>query len=92
VIGRIFGRTQKEATETDIIMTLSPRILYKPTFSETDMKSFSVGSDSSPLLFEVPPAVQPVMPPQGPVLLPTPSLRPEPIRAPVPAPTPTPHP
>ncbi|HQZ16289.1 MAG TPA: secretin N-terminal domain-containing protein [Vicinamibacteria bacterium] len=93
IIGRIFGRTQKEATETDIIMTLSPRILYKPEFSETDMKSFSVGSDSSPLLFEVPPAVQPVMPPQAPpVLLPTPMPRPEPIRAPAPAPTPTPHP
>ena len=93
IIGRIFGRTQKEATETDIIMTLSPRILYKPEFSESDMKSFSVGSDSSPLLFEVPPAVQPVMPPQAPpVLLPTPMPRPEPIRPPVPAPTPTPHP
>ena len=92
IIGRIFGRTQKEATETDIIMTLSPRILYKPVFSETDMKSFSVGSDSSPLLFEVPPAVQPVMPPPAPVQTPPQSLRPEPIRAPVPAPTPTPHP
>ncbi len=90
LIGRIFGRTQKEATETDIIMTLSPRILFKPEFTESDLKSFSVGSDSSPLLFEVPPSQAP--PPQGPVQLPTPGLRPEPIRPPVPQPKPTPRP
>ncbi len=89
IIGRIFGRTQKEATETDIIMTLSPRILFKPEFSTADLKSFSVGSESSPLLFEVPPAQ--VSPPQAPVQLPTPGLRPEPIRPPAPAPTPTPR-
>ena len=91
LLGRIFGRNKKEAQETDIIMTISPRILFKPEFSEADLKSFSVGSDTSPLLFEVPPAAQPVTPPQGPVQLPTPGLRPEPIRPPVPAPTPTPH-
>ena len=93
LLGRIFGRTQRDMKETDIIMTLSPRIIFKPEFSETDLKSFSVGSESSPLLFEVPPATQPapVIPPQAPVLLPTPTLRPEPIRPPG-APTPTPMP
>jgi general secretion pathway protein D len=93
LLGRIFGRNQKDSKETDIIMTLSPRIIFKPEFSEADLKSFSVGSESSPLLFEVPPAVQPVSPPPAaPVLLPTPPLRPEPIRAPVPYATPTPRP
>lgn len=91
LLGRIFGRNQKDALETDIIMTISPRILFKPEFTESDLKSFSVGSESSPLLFEVPPAAQPVSPPP-PVLLPTPMLRPEPIRPPVPMPTPTPEP
>jgi len=91
LLGRIFGRNQKDAQETDIIMTISPRILFKKEFTEADLKSFSVGSETSPLLFEVPPAAQPVTPPQGPVQLPTPSLRPEPIRPPVPAPTPTPE-
>lgn len=90
LLGRLFGRTQKDTLETDIIMTLSPRIVYKPEFSEADLKSFSVGSESSPLLFEVPPSLPPSPPPSGPVLLPTPMLRPEPIRAPVPAPTPHP--
>ena len=93
LLGRIFGRNQKEAKETDIIMTISPRILFKPELTESDLKSFSLGSETSPLLFEVPPAAQPVSPaqPPPPVLLPTPMLRPEPIRPPVPAPTPTPH-
>ncbi|MEO8500357.1 MAG: secretin N-terminal domain-containing protein, partial [Vicinamibacteria bacterium] len=90
LLGRIFGRNQKDTLETDIIMTLSPRIIFKPEFSETDLKSFSVGSETSPLLFEVPPAIQPSAP--SPVSFPTPSLRPEPIRAPPPVPTPTPHP
>ncbi len=96
LLGRLFGRTQRDTLETDIIMTLSPRIIFKPEFTETDLKSFSVGSDSSPLMFETPPAIQPFNPPfnppAGPTVLPTPPLRPEPIRAPTPAPTPTPHP
>ena len=96
LLGRIFGRTQKDTLETDIIMTISPRILFKPEFSEADLKSFSVGSETSPLLFEVPPAQPVILPPQGPVLLPTPGLRQEPIRPPVlvppaPLPSPTPH-
>ena len=92
LLGRLFGRNQKDALETDIIMTISPRIVFKPQLTEADMKSFSVGSDSSPLLFEVPPT--PVSPPQpiGPSALPTPvPLRPEPIRPPVAVPAPTPH-
>ncbi len=88
-LGRLFGRTQKQTDETDIILTLSPRILFKPELTETDMKSFSVGSETSPLLFEVP--VSQPQAPQGPIQLPTPGLRPEPIRAPSPQPSPTPH-
>ena len=92
LLGRVFGRTQKDTLETDIIMTLSPRIIFRPELTEQDLKSFSVGSDSSPLLFEVPPSPpQSPAPAPGPIALPTPSLRPEPIRPPMTA-TPTPHP
>ena len=91
LLGRLFGRTQKDATETDIILTISPRIIYAPVFSETDLKSFSVGSETSPLLFEIPPA-QLQAPPPGPLPVPTPGvLRPEPIRPPAAQPSPTPH-
>jgi general secretion pathway protein D len=92
LLGRIFGRTQKETQETDIIMTLSPRIVFKPELTESDLKSFSVGSESSPLLFEVPPLTQPMPPLPAPVATPMPLLRPEPIRPPAPVPTPTPRP
>ena len=37
-------------------------------------------------------SLQPIAPPQSPMVLPTPSLRPEPIRPPVIVPTPTPQP
>ena len=89
LLGRLFGRTQKETNETDIILTISPRIVFAPSLSEADLKSFSVGSETSPLLFEIPP-VSPQAP-QGPLQLPTPGLRAEPIRPPPPPPSPTPH-
>ncbi len=92
LLGRLFGRNQKDAQETDIIMTISPRILFKPEFTERDLKSFSVGSESSPLLFEIPPSTQPVPQPVAPAALPSPLRRPEPIRPPVLIPTPTPQP
>jgi general secretion pathway protein D len=92
LLGRLFGRNQKDASETDIIMTLTPRIVHRPEFSLEDLKSFSVGSESSPLLFEVPatppPSATPVPPPG--IIQP---LRPEPVRPPAPpAPLPTPTP
>jgi general secretion pathway protein D len=85
VVGRLFSRNHKEAQETDIVMTLTPRIVRRTTFTEADLRSFSVGGESSPLLFEVPaipslpatprpsepPRVEPIKPP-APVASPTP--------------------
>jgi hypothetical protein len=68
-------------------MTLTPHILRKTKFTEEDLRSFSLGSETSPLLFEVP-GIPPVTPrPEA-----TPSPRIEPIRPPSPVPTPTPTP
>jgi general secretion pathway protein D len=87
VLGRIFSRNHDENTETDIVMTLTPHIVRRPAFTEEDLRSFAVGGDSSPLLFEVP-SISPGLgqPQQQPV----PSPRIEPIRPPVPSPTPPP--
>ena len=86
VLGRIFARNRKETSETDIVMTLTPRIVRRTPLSEEDLRSFAVGGESSPLLFEVP-----AIP-----TLPTPARpdppRIEPIRPPSPTPTPTPVP
>jgi type II secretory pathway component GspD/PulD (secretin) len=87
VLGRIFARNRKETAETDIVMTLTPHIVRRTPLSEEDLRSFAVGGDSSPLLFEVPaiPTVPPAVRPDAPPRI-------EPIRPPAPTPTPTPPP
>lgn len=88
VLGRIFSRNRKEATETDIVMTMTPHIVRRVELSEEDLRSFSMGTESAPVLFDAP-AV--------PIAVPTPrpdaSPRVEPIRPPaVPSPSPLPTP
>jgi general secretion pathway protein D len=91
VIGRIFSRNRTEAQETDIVMTLTPHIVRRTAFTVDDLRSFSLGGETSPLLFEIPGL------PAGPGAPRAPEgQRPEPIRppglAPVPSPSPTPGP
>jgi general secretion pathway protein D len=88
VLGKLFAHNRKEVQETDIVMTLTPHILRRTKFTEQDLRSFSLGSEASPLLFEVPG----VAPPTSPRPEASPSPRIEPIRPPSPAPTPTPTP
>jgi len=88
VLGKLFAHNRKEVQETDIVMTLTPHILRKTKFTEEDLRSFSLGSETSPLLFEVP-GIPPVTSPRPEA---TPSPRIEPIRPPSPIPTPTPTP
>jgi len=94
VIGRLFGRTKREAQETDIILTLTPHIVRVLDLSESDLRPFRLGRESGagPSL-EVPTplsppqqapaapddASPPVPPGQGPAV---------PIRPPVPPPPP----
>ncbi len=88
VLGKLFAHNRKEVQETDIVMTLTPHILRKTKFTEEDLRSFSLGSETSPLLFEVPgiPSITTPRPEASP------SPRIEPIRPPSPIPTPTPTP
>ena len=88
VLGKLFAHNRKEVQETDIVMTLTPHIVRKTKFTEEDLRSFSLGSETSPLLFEVP-GIPPVTTPRPET---TPSPRSEPIRPPAPIPTPTPTP
>jgi general secretion pathway protein D len=89
-IGRLFARNQEEATQTDIVMTLTPHVVRRPEITETDLRSFLVGGEASPMLLDAPPRA----PTPGPVT-PTraePSAPPriEPIRPPEPVPGPAP--
>jgi general secretion pathway protein D len=86
VLGHLFTRSRKEATETDIVMTLTPHVVRRPAITEQDLRSFAVGGEAAPLLFEVP-GVPPVVTPPARAVEPP---RIEPIRPPAPAPTPAP--
>jgi hypothetical protein len=66
---------------------LTPHIVRRTVFTEDDLRSFSLGGESSPLLFEIPglPSAPPAPRlPEGP--------RTEPIRPPAPEPSPMPSP
>jgi len=89
IIGRLFSSNRTEATETDIVMTLTPHIVRQTTITEEDLRSFSVGTESSPLLFEVPSIPQVPLGGPGPVVEPP---KVQPIRPPVTIPIPSPSP
>jgi len=62
VIGQIFGRTHKEATETDIILTLTPHIVRVLDLHEADLAPFRLErAGSLPTGLDVPGNV-PIMP------------------------------
>jgi general secretion pathway protein D len=67
VIGRIFARSKKETQETDIVLTLTPRIVRVLDLNEADVRAFKVGRDGEG---------------GGPVELPIPAALPPPAAAP----------
>jgi general secretion pathway protein D len=89
-IGRLFARNQEEAAQTDIVMTLTPHVLRRPAITEEDLRSFLVGGEAAPQLFEVPP--RPATPAPAPTEETEPAEPPriEPIRPPQPTPPPSP--
>jgi len=86
IVGRLFAHNHDEAAQTDIVMTLTPHILRRTQLTEEDLRSFSVGSDTAPLIFEVPPIPPMASPP--PRISEPPRI--EPIRPPSPVPSPSP--
>lgn len=86
VLGRLFSRNKTERIETDIVMTLTPHVVLRPELTEQDLRSFTLGGESMPLLFE-----SPVVPP---LPAPSPAQEPpriQPIRPPAPSPSPAPE-
>jgi general secretion pathway protein D len=81
-LGKLFAHNKTEAIQTDIVMTLTPHVVRRPELTEEDLRSFLVGGESSPLLFDVPP----VPPPSAPSRPEAPRI--EPIRPPASNPTP----
>ncbi|HEY6363033.1 MAG TPA: secretin N-terminal domain-containing protein [Vicinamibacterales bacterium] len=88
VVGRLFGHTRRETQETDIILTITPRIIRVLELTEDDLRPFRVGGEGGgagldlPLLPPPDPAQQPVQPAPG-----APG-QPPPPQQPAPQPTP----
>jgi general secretion pathway protein D len=66
VVGRLFARSQKQTQETDIVLTLTPRIVRVLDLSEADVRAFKVGRDGDgggPIELPIPAALPPVVTP-----------------------------
>jgi general secretion pathway protein D len=55
VLGRLFAYNHKETQETDIILTLTPRIVRVLALTEEDLQPFKMGRDAGSPLTDVPP-------------------------------------
>ena len=64
VIGRLFAHNTKTATQTDIILTLTPHIIRVLDLTEADLRPFRVGRDALGPITELP--LLPVEPPKEP--------------------------
>jgi general secretion pathway protein D len=61
VIGRLFGHNRKETQETDIILTLTPRIVRVLNLTAEDLQPFRVGRDGgAPMTDIAPPLPLPI--------------------------------
>jgi general secretion pathway protein D len=68
VLGKLFAHNRKETQETDIILTLTPRIVRVLNLSAEDLQAFKVGRDGGAPLTDIPP----LMPLPTPLPLPKP--------------------
>ncbi len=89
LIGRLFANNHDETTQTDIVMTLTPHVVRRTDIDEQDLRSFLVGGESSPPLFETPP---PTAVPSPVPSRPPPKQEPEPQIGPIRPPGGTPNP
>ena len=87
VVGRLFAQTQREIQETDIVLTLTPRVIRVLDLSEDDLRPFRVGDNTfAPLSLPVP-APLPLPPDTAPPpVLPQPAPGAAPILPPAPQP------
>jgi len=73
VVGRLFAHNRRETQETDIILTLTPRIVRVLDLRAEDLEPFRIGRDSGAPLIDIPlPAPMPT-PPRPPGDVPDPA-------------------
>ena len=54
VIGRLFAFNRRQTQETDIVLTLTPRIIRVLELTEADLRPFRVSRDGGPPIIELP--------------------------------------
>jgi general secretion pathway protein D len=87
IVGRLFAHTKRETQETDIVMTLTPRIVRVLELTESDLLPFRVGRDGDgggALDLPVPVVIPPANPIPQPG--PAPAAPAQPAAPPAPAP------
>jgi general secretion pathway protein D len=85
IVGRLFAHTRRETQETDIVMTLTPRIVRVLELTESDLRPFRVGGEGGGGggVLDLPVPV--VIPPANPIPQPGPApTTPAPPAAPAP--------
>ena len=88
IVGRLFAQTQREIQETDIVLTLTPRVIRVLDLNEDDLRPFRVGDNTTgPLSLPVPVPV-PLPPEPAPPAQPAPPTGAAPILPPPQAPPP----
>jgi len=66
VLGKLFAHSKRETQETDIVLTLTPRIVRVLDLNETDVRAFKVqreGEGGAPIELPIPAALPPAAPP-----------------------------
>jgi general secretion pathway protein D len=66
VVGRLFAHNRRETQETDIILTLTPRIVRVLDLNAEDLRPFRVGRDSGAPLIDIPLPMPVPTPPKPP--------------------------
>ena len=96
VLGHIFGQTRREAQQSDIVLTLTPRLVRGYRLLEEDVRPIRVRRDGEspagsivdlpapPQIPQVQPAPGPAAPQPGPAGAPAPQPTPGPILMPTP--------
>jgi general secretion pathway protein D len=67
VVGRLFGHSRTETSQTDIILTLTPHIVRVLNVTEEDLRAFRVGRDALAPFAELPPPTPIPVPREAPV-------------------------